>query len=162
MNDADPAGIEPTWSPPCNSAYRFKDGAKEWASHFKTTPGPNFMRVAVWPDGIEWEVPGVLFEKPQADPPEPAGVGKKLSKTEKSQTETSTCSCGNFSCPQEVQGHGRDHHEGGRRGLRPANAPQDSEEAARRHLSCEVAASAIVADHTAKVSEMRRTSSPMA
>ena len=83
MNDADPAGIEPTWRPSFNSAYRFKDGAKEWASHFKTTAGPNLMRVALWPDGMEWEVPGVLFEKPQADPPAPAGVGKKLSKTEK-------------------------------------------------------------------------------
>ena len=41
VNDADPAGIEPTWVPSCNSAYRFKDGAKERASHFKTTPGPN-------------------------------------------------------------------------------------------------------------------------
>jgi hypothetical protein len=54
VNDADPAGIEPTWRPSFNSAYRFKDGAKEWASHFKTTAGPNLMRVAVWPDGMEW------------------------------------------------------------------------------------------------------------
>ena len=30
VNDADPASIEPTLSPSCNSAYRFKDGAKEW------------------------------------------------------------------------------------------------------------------------------------
>ena len=30
VNDADPSAvaIEPTWSPACNSAHRFKDGAK--------------------------------------------------------------------------------------------------------------------------------------
>eukprot|EP00969_Alexandrium_andersonii_P258248 11418002-Alexandrium_andersonii.AAC.1 len=58
---------EPVWSPASNNAYKCNSGIKVWATHFKDEAGPNLMRVAVWADGSEWEVPGVLFEKPEAD-----------------------------------------------------------------------------------------------
>ena len=55
--------LEPTWSPACNNAYKFVNGVKEWACDFKSSAGPNLMRVAVWADGSEWEIPGVVFHE---------------------------------------------------------------------------------------------------